>query len=77
MLQNEIIVCNRGRHHCTVHEIYSVCVSLYIQLASDAGALVSMTESEKKRLEELMSDNTELEVRKWICVYAYLCVHTP
>ena len=49
----------------------------YIQLASDAGALVSMTESEKKRLEELMSDNTKLEVRKWICVYAYLCVHTP
>ena len=34
-----------------------------MQLASEAGAVVSMTESEKKRLEDLLSDNTEMEVR--------------
>ena len=34
------------------------------QLASDAGALVSMTESEKKRLEELLCGDNELEVSR-------------
>lgn len=37
---------------------------MYMQLASDAGAVVSMTESEKKRLEELLCDDNELEVSK-------------
>ena len=39
-----------------------VCVCVCVQLASDAGALVSMTESEKKRLEELLCEDNELDV---------------
>ena len=42
---------------------------LTMQLASDAGAVVSMTEGEKKRLEKLLSDSTEMEVGfEGICI---------
>ena len=36
------------------------------QLASEAGALVAMTDGEKKRLQELLEDNTGFEVSTWI-----------
>ena len=42
-----------------------------MQLASEAGAAVSMTESEKKRLEQLLCDSTELEVN--IALLDFVC----
>ena len=42
-----------------------MCNFIFVsQLASDAGALVLMTESEKKRLEELLCGDNELEVSR-------------
>ena len=35
------------------------CLTLF-QLAADAGNLIPMTEAEKKRLDELLSDETDL-----------------
>ena len=35
-------------------------LSLWFQLAADAGNVIPMTEAEKKRLEELLSDETDL-----------------
>ena len=43
--------------------IESVVPPSHTQLASEAGAAVSMTESEKKRLEQLLCDSNEIEVR--------------
>ena len=52
---NTIILCN-------MYGIVSTSIFPPMQLASEAGAAVSMTESEKKRLEQLLCDSAELEV---------------
>ena len=46
----------------TLYDFVYASITAPMQLASEAGAAVSMTESEKKRLEPLLCDSTELEV---------------
>lgn len=46
-----------------------------LQLASDAGALVAMTEAEKNRLEQLLAETDEPdEVHVWMCTCSCMFV---